>query len=261
MRCFLGWKMDNVFLIQTEYSKTIDGRNIVSLMGRYANWYLDKFVIGEEASLLPREKLIPVGNIFFVQSFLEKHMEPLEVPKPLRKYLEREYFICKGEDIPKEYLCTEYFFKDADNLKAWNNALNPHDLDIKPDTNYVVSRRVEFSSEYRVFVHEKEILAVRHYLGDPLAFPDPGKLREVVSIYEGPKAYTLDIGMHGGKTDILEIHPFASCGLYGFYDKEIIPMLKDGYEWYEREFSAAKMKNAHKRPKNFASRCLQKQKG
>lgn len=226
--------MDNVFLIQSEYAKTIDGICITSLMKNYASWFLDRHMTGDiPPILMDRETLVPVGNLVFVQKFLNKKMIPLEVPEQLRKYLEREYFICKGSDIPKECLNERFFFKDADTLKKWNNSLNPYDLSINPETNYVVSERVSFDSEYRIFVHEGEILAAQHYLGDALVFPDAKKIREIVHYYDGPKAYTLDIGIHNEKTDLIEIHPFVSCGLYGFYDKEIIPMLKDGFEWYQ----------------------------
>lgn len=229
--------MDNVFIIQEEYAKTIDGIMVKTIMDRYAAWYLDKYEIGEEYSLLPRETAVPVGNLLFVQKFLEQKMQPLEVPEELRKYIQRdEYFICKGKDINDCYKNELFFFKDADTLKSWNNALNPWDLNLKPETNYVVTSRVEFLSEYRVFVHDKEILGCQNYLGDPMSFPDSEYIKDIISEYEGPKAYTLDIGIweKDGKsvTDIIEIHPFVSCGLYGFYDREIIPMLKDGFDWY-----------------------------
>lgn len=227
--------MDNVFLIQKEYAKTIDGIMIKSLLKRYASWYIDRFVLeGEKLDLSEKESIIPVGNLLFVKKYMPK-MQPLEVPAELRHLLKREYFICKGRDIPKEYLNEKYFFKDADTLKKWNNALNPYDLDIKPETNYVVSERVAFDSEYRVFIHNNEVLAAQHYLGNPLVFPNPNVINEIAYTYKGPKAYTLDIGIHGNQTDLIEIHPFVSCGLYGFYDKEIIPMLKDGFDWYKEK--------------------------
>ena len=228
--------MDNVYLIQKEYAKTIDGIMVKSIMDKFEKWMLDRHVIEEEEySLLSRERLIPVGNIPFVQSFLEKKMKPIEVPDELRRFLKREYFICKGQDVPKEYLNNKYFFKDADTLKKWNNALNPYDLNLNDNTNYVVSERVQFDSEYRVFVHEDEILGVQHYLGDVLLFPEAEYIRDVVYNYNGPAAYTLDIGIHNGETDLIEIHPFACCGLYGFYDRDIIPMLKKGFEWYQNQ--------------------------
>ena len=226
--------MDNVFILQKEYTKSIDGFIIKDIMANYANWYLDKFIIeGDNYSLLKREKLIPVGNLIFVQQYLDKKMKPIEVPEELRKYLNREYHIIKGKDIPNEFKNENYFFKDADTLKKWNNALNPYDLTFDKETNYVVSKRVIFDSEYRIFIYDNEILGLENYLGDILLFPDIDYIKDIINNYEGPNAYTLDIGIHDGKTDLIEIHPFVSCGLYGFYDKNIIPMLKEGFNWYE----------------------------
>lgn len=226
--------MDNVFILQKEYIKSIDGFIIKSLMAEYANWYLDKFIVeGDDYKLLKREKLIPVGNLIFVQQYLDKKMKPIEVPEELRKYLNREYHIIKGKDIPNEFKNENYFFKDADTLKKWNNALNPYDLTFDKETNYVVSKRVIFDSEYRIFIYDNEILGLKNYLGDILLFPDIDYIKDIINNYKGPNAYTLDIGIHDGKTDLIEIHPFVSCGLYGFYDRNIIPMLKEGFNWYE----------------------------
>lgn len=226
--------MDNVFILQKEYIKSIDGFIIKSLMTEYVNWYLDKFIVeGDDYKLLKREKLIPVGNLIFVQQYLDKKMKPIEVPEELRKYLNREYHIIKGKDIPDEFKNENYFFKNADTLKKWNNALNPYDLTFDKETNYVVSKRVMFDSEYRVFVYNNEILGLKNYLGDILLFPDINYIKDIINNYRGPNAYTLDIGIHNGKTDLIEIHPFVSCGLYGFYDRNIIPMLKEGFSWYE----------------------------
>ena len=226
--------MDNVFILQKEYIKSIDGFIIKSLMAEYANWYLDKFIVeGDDYKLLKREKLIPVGNLIFVQQYLDKKMKPIEVPEELRKYLNREYHIIKGKDIPNEFKNENYFFKDADTLKKWNNALNPYDLTFDKETNYIVSKRVIFDSEYRIFIYDNEILGLKNYLGDILLFPDIDYIKDIINNYKGPNAYTLDIGIHDGKTDLIEIHPFVSCGLYGFYDRNIIPMLKEGFNWYE----------------------------
>ena len=51
--------MDNVFVLQKEYIKTIDGYIIKSIMSEYATWYLDKFIIeGDDYTPLKREKII-----------------------------------------------------------------------------------------------------------------------------------------------------------------------------------------------------------
>jgi hypothetical protein len=68
-----------------------------------------------------------------------------------------------------------------------------------------------------------------------IIFPDADYIKQVVYAYNGPSAYTLDIGIHDNETDLMEVHPFVSCGLYGFYDRDIIPMLKEGFDWYQNQ--------------------------
>ena len=124
----------------------------------------------------------------------------------------REYYIMKGSEIPKEKKTEEYFIKDADHLKRWNNLLNFDENEIEPNALYVVSKRVNFESEYRVFVCRGEIVAIQNYLGDPTILT---------------KGEDWNFTTH-----LIEIHPFAACGLYGFYDKCICDMLEDDIKWY-----------------------------
>lgn len=231
--------MDNVFVLQKDYIETIDGYAIKYIISNYAKLFLDEFIFEDDNYInLKKKSLIPVGTLDFVQSFLDSKMKPLEVPEILRDFLNREYHILKGKDITDRFKNGNYFFKDADTLKSWNNALNPYDMTLEDDTNYVVSRRVEFISEYRVFVYNDEIQSIQNYLGDVTVFPNINYIKEIVDSYSNisnkPHAYTLDIGIHNNNTDLIEIHPFVSCGLYGFYDKNIIPMLKEGFSWYKQ---------------------------
>lgn len=52
-----------------------------------------------------------------------------------------------------------------------------------------------------------------------------------------PGAYTMDIAVSKDRdnlvhTVLLEIHPFVSCGLYGFCSPEIPDMLDEGIRYY-----------------------------
>ena len=41
-----------------------------------------------------------------------------------------------------------------------------------------------------------------------------------------PKAYTLDIGVNKKDgTFVIEVHNFFSCGLYGFSDHKLLPLM------------------------------------
>ena len=251
--------MDRMFVLQREWleDKSFpDPKSLERLFDYRCPYFLDRWttmgIDDEPAAFIDDLKAVPIGTIQFVSRWLEalggkdSRMTPLEVPRCLRRFAGREYFIAKGSSIPKENMDgTRWFIKDADHLKKWNSLLyDDRDLSyfIEPDTLYAVSSRVSFASEYRVFVYEDEIQECEHYLYDPAVFPDGKRLKEMVSIYSEqvhPKAYTLDIGIleENGQTVPLEIHPFACCGLYGFNDSVLLDMYEAGWDWYMSDFS------------------------
>lgn len=256
--------MDNVYLVQKEYMDDkydIEGVLLYKLLNLYSWRNLDKTYIVSDIDLVAvldgykdKSKLIPVGNLDFIRKSLEVilgkqevSMKPIEVPEVLRKYTNRRYEILTGKKIKElEYDTSKLFIKDADTLKRWNSLLykgNSVAHLLEDDTFYIVSDYIDIVSEYRVFVKNDEILACQNYLGDALVFPDADKIREMVISYKEdrkrPRAYTLDVAvsMFMGElmTVPLEIHPFVSCGLYGFYSQDILYMLCDGFEYYKRE--------------------------
>lgn len=258
--------MDRLFVIQQSYAVNLIDHSAQSYMvalRMFCPRYLDKIAIhdGGTSAFLPggqTASVIPVGTIEYVRDCLrtqrdagvyghsqhiDVEMTPIEVPDALLPYVGREYHRMLGKDIPEEMLDgRKWFAKDATHLKRWNSAL--HDFGtlrhlIEPDVTYVVSERVPFVSEWRLFAYEDEVVACQNYLGDPLAFPDARTIRQMVSAYATtirPKAYTLDLGVieRDGKhqTVPIEVHPFVSCGLYGMFDMLIPDMLEAGYQWY-----------------------------
>ena len=252
--------MDNLFVLQKQFLNdkyNPDGVAIKHLLDAYTRLNLDRYIITDDISRNNQEilksrdkrmKIIPIGNIEFVLDGLKQELQksdvimpPIEIPKKLRHYAKREYDIIQGKDIPKPIIqnSREWFIKDADHLKKWNNLLldGSSETYIDADTNYVVSQRVPIAAEYRVFVYKNEIKSIQNYLGEPLVMPASEDLLSMVNTYkmqysEKPEAYTMDIAVFQGYTGLLEIHPFVSCGLYGFYDQCMLKMFEKGYEWY-----------------------------
>lgn len=193
---------------------------------------------------------VPVGGIDYVRSFLEKEhardagMTPLEIPEYLRKFARRDYRIMKGADIIGTPLAdaSKWFTKDISELKTWNSLLYDGDISrmINPERMYSISEKVDILSEYRVFVYMDEVQAVQHYIGNPLVFPNANTIKQLVDttrVNSRPDAYTLDVAIIQNKdgrtaTVPLEMHPFVSCGLYGFMPDRIGAMLEAGYKWY-----------------------------
>lgn len=261
--------MDRRFVMRQSYAEAQRDHTAQSLLVALrllCPRYLDRWSLSDgddPQDFLPEGSeaaVIPVGEIWFVRACLRAQrdaglfadpsavdvsMRPVEVPDALLPYVGRQYARMLGRDIPDEMLDgRKWFLKDASELKRWNSAL--HDsgrLDhlIDADTEYVVSERVIFESEWRTFVHDDEVIACQNYLGDPMGFPDRQAIRAMVGAYaseDRPRSYTLDVGVvaepidGGTKTLPIEVHPFVSCGLYGMFDRLIPDMLEGGYRWY-----------------------------
>lgn len=254
--------MDKIFLLQKELSEVmpIDGAVYANILQTYAPYSCDKVISEKEMNMGNLDaSVIPVGSVEFSEGVLWKEtgvssvMPPVQIPQILYRYTPKGYCVMSGNvllqnnDLPD---CGKYFIKDISRLKFWNNLLQEGSCrkDILPDHVYSIAERTDFRSEYRVFVHSGEILAVQPYLGDPLAFPDPAAIRTMAGLISSdpsmPEAFTLDIGIEeeSGKTLIIEIHNFISCGLYGFCDREIVSMLTDGWKWVLRH---SKIDNNH----------------
>lgn len=204
---------------------------------------------------------VPLGDLSWVSRWLsllpsaaDPDMTPLEIPKSLVPFACRYYETMRGSDIPCDLLDgKKYFLKDVSHLKRWNSLLYEGDLSrfIDPDVFYSISEKVDFLSEWRVFVYEDIPQAAQNYLGDPLIFPDRERIYDMIRAYRDsgiahPRAYTVDVGIISKENDSsadklghvsvpIEVHPFVACGLYGFSDRVIADMLVAGYEWYAKE--------------------------
>lgn len=264
--------MDRIFVIDGQYASARDhsAQSYVLALREFSPRSLDRVEIlpcgtfEQEINRLcmslgqsdAASRMVPVGTLPYVRAFLDwqrqtgvmpradSEMTPMEVPACIRSFLRRRYAIVTGHDIPRGRLDADsWFVKDASHLKRWAGVL-PHanfHLEVTHDDSlYVVSERVDFLSEWRVFVLDGEILGCNHYLGDPICFPNADTLASMVRTLEAtvpfPTAYTLDIGVRNAGqslvTEPFEVHPFSCCGLYGFYDRDIPKMLECGYDWY-----------------------------
>ena len=250
--------MDRVFVfskygLEDKYND--DFRLMYSEMKRIASKNLD-YVLSEESFEIDiknikrknhgePEIVIPVGAIQFVKKYLDfygKEMKPIEIPDSMYDFLGRMYIKLKGSEVLKHYTySSKWFVKDISSLKYWNSSLYDGDISkyICKDRDYSVSQKMDIVSEYRVFVLEDNVLAVQMYAGNPLVFPDSDKIIGMVNNYrkeKHPKAYTLDIAVvkkeKNMETVPLEVHPFVSCGLYGYIPDSLDKMLEYGYRWY-----------------------------
>ena len=199
---------------------------------------------------------VPVGSIEFVETYLRKmygieKMLPLLVPIQLDvpEYLGRKDALVssKSELLGKasEWGAEEIFLKSASRLKCDYTGVYDVRKDTLPsDTEMYISEVMNIYSEWRVFISNEQIVGAKHYLGDPWVMPDKSRVYQMVREYtDCPAAYTLDVAvsadLYSGKpaTVVLEVHPFVSCGLYGYEGRELPRMLIKGFRWVAETLS------------------------
>lgn len=174
--------------------------------------------------------VLPVGSIRFVEKVLNyaygiETLIPERIPENVLKkykYWDRKIFFDVSEDKLEDFWNNMnhkkgLFVKSYSKVKC-SYADVYEDLDSIPyDSSYVLSEVISLKSEYRVFVFNKMIMDVRYYCGDKFCIPDKSVIRDIVDkIGNDIPSYTLDVAITlDGKTVIMEIHNFISCGLYG----------------------------------------------
>jgi hypothetical protein len=172
---------------------------------------------------------IPVGSVEFVSESLALQgypvPKPRNVPVELFPFAGRNIFNGTEKDLP----FGASFAKSNDKIKT--------DIeDPLPAGNYQFSSLVDFISEWRAFVWRGELVGLQNYSGDFTRFPDVDRIHQMIKAFKGPCAYTLDVGIVDGVTCVVEVHDFFSCGLYGFADLQLLPLMLGG--WY-REYIKA----------------------
>lgn len=200
---------------------------------------------------------IPVGSIKFVTKHLNmkgvQDMYPIEVPMILRTkdYLGRDYVIDTFDKIPKD---KHIFIKDVSKLKQFCGIVcldsftdvSKAEKDAIDNHLWLYSTELPFVCEYRFYVLDDKILTYALYDSAGYEYiqllPDIDKVKQMVRDYStvpSPEAYTLDIGVtSSGETYIIEVHPFASVGVYTtLLGYELPDMYEKGYLWYLTEYN------------------------
>jgi len=177
--------------------------------------------------------------------------KPLNIPEQLNHYhfLHRE--ITTSVDVSElEELGFQLplFIKPADSIKEFQGDVlkdweDMYLLGIAPFTNVFVSEHIHIDSEYRCFIHNGQVVGIKHYLGDFDKFPEDHLwlVRSAIESYGAfsPVAYTIDIAvasnihsMYDNKyTAIIECNDAWSICNYGLDPKTYAIMLRD--RWFE----------------------------
>lgn len=254
---------DMEFIIQTVDDKVVNDFAFELLQSfEFLKWRNNEFVyyiLRDEVPthIINVDKYVPIGTVEFVREFqqtyypnAEEALIPLNVPVPLQPFTSR--WIVNVNDKSDMSIfdhdfdmgrCAEkeLFRKSLTTIKDPSNGLFKYDgTNFEDFKGYQVSEKISIDSEWRVFIFKNKIQHIANYSGDCMIFPDAEIVQKMVDTYasEAPVAYTLDVGVRGSSTFVIECHRFFSCGLYGFNDYSILPYMFS-QEWFE-------MKNINK---------------
>lgn len=173
---------------------------------------------------------------------------PLNIPEQLNstQYLHRSITHTTMGELKKDHSKVNIFVKPADRVKGFSSGvISQHSLkpfvfsDVEDTAGVMCSGVVDFLSEYRCFVLNKEVKAIQFYSGDFTVFPDYSRIKQMVDDYTlAPIAYTLDVGVVkcsdralGNKTLLVECNDMWSVAHYGVRDHIYSTLLRD--RWLE----------------------------
>ena len=237
------------YLVQTVNGQIVhDFTFALERSQEYFAWLGNKYSIrhqeGFDFSKVKRpDNYTPVGTVEFVSAYLrafypeaEAALIPLNVPEQLFPFAGREIVNAKSVDDLKPFTKEwSVFSKSLTTIKSPDNGIKSVFGDkFNGLVGTQVSSLIDFVSEWRVFVFNGKILDCRNYQGDHFTYPNPDTIKEMVKTYtNAPKVYTLDVGVTvDNKTVVVECHRFFSCGLYGFNQIHLYPVMLS-QEWYE----------------------------
>jgi len=181
---------------------------------------------------------IPVGSLEFIFEYTKlfynkerKDYRPINIPYILMEdeYLKRCCYYTNIKTLRYDENCEDtLFIKSASEYKKFAEIMKEKDICKLPDDYYLISEVVDIKSEWRCFVFNNELVGVQNYGGNFTLFPDIELVKYMIRYYKyngAPGAYTLDIAINDKGTFLIEIHPYVSCGNYGFSDYRIIPQM------------------------------------
>jgi hypothetical protein len=242
-------------LIQIEEngSPSYDFCYALELSRRYLEWSSAGKEFEYEYSKTGNVKLdhpdsyIPVGSVEFVEDFVRTNYGEKAVSelKPIYPEILKDCYLGNiiqtnayyAAKLLEKQTHRALHVKSATRLKDESNGNYSPDYilqrkDVYDKNNgFFVGECIYPLSEWRVFVHDGELLTIKHYAGDLWMLPNEHVVKSIIKAYcddikyqikESP-TFCLDVGISpiDNATKVIELHEFYSCGLYGFdyYDR------------------------------------------
>lgn len=172
-----------------------------------------------------------VASIEDTRKFFEgvgyKEPETMTMPEEIIKYAGRNIKLMTFEeammidDYPffiKPYSVLKNFESGVIERSSMKTLYSPN---IDKSQIVMISDVVDFITEYRGYVINKELVGLKHYKGDIRVFPDVSVIDNAINDYKNqPKAYSIDFGVtSAGETLLVECNDGWSLGNYGLSSK------------------------------------------
>ena len=163
---------------------------------------------------------------------------PLNLPDELAAYRGRRVWTSTLADVRstfREGPAGPVFVKPLAETKSFAGSLIAGEADLgrlehlDGELALQAAEPVQFVSEWRYYVHRREVVGLAHYKGDWSAVPDSVTVRRAVADYTtGPVAYALDFGVsEDGRTFLVEANDAFALGPYGLDAVRYATMLED----------------------------------
>jgi hypothetical protein len=163
----------------------------------------------------PRD-LVPVGSVEFVTKFCNMKgiavPENISYPEELRSFLGREIWMDTYGNVDSN------LFVKPQQTKVFTGAIKESiDETVSNAEPVWVSTPVQFTSEYRFYIIDKEIAGYSRYDPDDNddIEPNVNLVEQMVAVYTTqPVAYAIDVGIHNGDTVLIEVNDGWALGYY-----------------------------------------------
>lgn len=192
----------------------------------------------EDAEKFPR--CIPVGTVEFCRKAIgQDSLRAINIPGVLNNpaWLQRKIVpwtvdpVSASKMLPGDLV----FVKPAEFTKAFDaEIISKDELEAFHRYNNKVPLFLsevipDIQAEWRAFVYHGEIADIKPYILDQWVMPNKNDLADMAMALKNG-AYTIDVAVTENGTKLLEVHNFIACGLYGFEGRELLGMLKAGYQ-------------------------------
>ena len=176
-----------------------------------------------------------VGTFSDIKVALERlgvNLVPVDYPDELMPFTGRKIWQSTLFTITSRPECWHVFVKPVVDVKRFRGTLLDKSEDLiklgggLEDIDVWCSEKVQFLSEWRIWVLDGEIVGLSPYRGEWDLFPDAEVLRNAVKAYKSaPKAYALDFGVTDqGKTLLVEVSDAYALSSFGL-DSVLYPKI------------------------------------